>query len=334
MRDEQATRETRRIAICGDVMLGRLVNDYIPQRGYEYPWGDVLPLLRDADAFLINQEFALTSSTTPWNPEGKVFHFRADPEMIAALQAANVSFSCLANNHIGDFDVTGLLETLEILDRAGIAHAGAGRNDAEASAPALLDVRGLTIAIVAFTDQMREWIAGPDQPGINYTPISVEPDAFQPVARSIQEARARADLIIFSIHWGPNMRTRPPEHFQEFARRVIDAGADLFWGHSAHILQGIEIHRGKPILYDTGDFVDDYAVDPELRNDLTALFVLEIGPSRIESLDLYPCRIDRMQVNLAEAPERGWLFDSIAERCAEFGTSIGSSLDHFEVVLS
>lgn len=314
-----------RLALCGDVMLGRLVNQHIPRRGrgFDYPWGDVLPILRATDGFLINQEFCLTSRTEPWNPEGKVFHFRADPTMVEALKIANVKFSALANNHIGDFGDDGLLETIEILDQAGIAHAGAGRNAAEAGTPALLDINGLRVAIVAFADQLREWAAGLVKPGVNYTPISTEPESFGRVRSTIQNARDQADVVFFSIHWGPNMRTRPPEHFQEFARQVIDAGADLFWGHSAHVLQGIELHRGKPIIYDAGDFVDDYAVDPELRNDLTALFLVDVGHAGVEALRILPCAIDRMQVNRAAGAERAWIVETIRQRSAMFNTSIG-----------
>ena len=83
------------------------------------------------------------------------------------------------------------------------------------------------------------------------------------------------------------MRSRPTSEFRVFARRVIEAGADVFWGHSAHIVQGVEVWRGKPILYDTGDFVDDYAVDPNLRNDLSGLF-LRVRPPGFQRIDIVP----------------------------------------------
>ena len=85
---------------------------------------------------------------------------------------------------------------------------------------------------------------------------------------------------------------------------MIDAGADVFWGHSAHVVQGIEVWHGKPILYDTGDFVDDYAVDPELRNDLSGLFLLRARPPAIAWIDIVPVMISRCQVNRARGAER------------------------------
>jgi poly-gamma-glutamate synthesis protein (capsule biosynthesis protein) len=135
-------------------------------------------------------------------------------------------------------------------------------------------------------------------------------------------ARRQADMVIFSMHWGPNMRARPTSAFRDFARRVIAAGADVFWGHSAHVVQGIEVWHGKPILYDTGDFVDDYAVDPELRNDLSGLFLLRLQPPAIARIDIVPVAIGRCQVNQARGAERDWFVERFTALCAERGTAV------------
>jgi poly-gamma-glutamate capsule biosynthesis protein CapA/YwtB (metallophosphatase superfamily) len=128
--------ESFTIAIAGDVMLGRLVNRVIQAHEPQYVWGDLLPLLREADLFLINLECALTSRTEPWH-DGiyKAFYFRAEPSAVEMLNAGGVDFACVANNHIGDFGADGLLETLRVLDYAGIAHAGAGGNLPEGCRP-------------------------------------------------------------------------------------------------------------------------------------------------------------------------------------------------------
>ena len=103
---------------------------------------------------------------------------------------------------------------------------------------------------------------------------------------------------------------------------MIEAGADVFWGHSAHVVQGVEVWQGKPILYDTGDFVDDYAVDPELRNDLSALFLLRIRPPAIARIDVVPVAIGRCQVNRARGAERNWFGERFTALCAELGTDV------------
>jgi poly-gamma-glutamate synthesis protein (capsule biosynthesis protein) len=118
------------------------------------------------------------------------------------------------------------------------------------------------------------------------------------------------------------MRLRPPPRFRRFARRVLDSGADLFWGHSAHLVQGIELWQGKPILYDTGDFVDDYAVDAELRNDLSALFLLELDGSVVRRLELLPVHIRDLGVWIARGPVRALIVKRMTELCADLGTEL------------
>ena len=312
------------LALAGDVMLGRVVNDEIRRRGFAWPWGDLGPVLREADLFLINLECALTRETRCWQPASgyKPFHFRADPDVVATLESGRVDFASLANNHIGDFGTAGLLETLAVLDRAGIGRAGAGRDLAEARAPVRLAAGGLGVSVVAFADHPVDWAATATSPGINYTPVSLDPAEFAAVEHAIAEARRGADLVVVSMHWGPNMRPRPTPEFRAFAARVVDAGADIFWGHSAHVVQGIEVLDGRLVLYDTGDFVDDYAVDPGLRNDLSALFLVRVGSAGLERLEIVPVFIDEMRVNLAPEPEGAWFSRRLRELSAELGTEL------------
>jgi poly-gamma-glutamate capsule biosynthesis protein CapA/YwtB (metallophosphatase superfamily) len=315
--------ERVRLALAGDVMLGRTVAEVLPARGYGYPWGDVIPLLREAELFLVNLECALTRSTQRWHDgKFKTFSFRAEPEAVETLRLARVDFACLANNHVADFGMDGLLETVRVLDEAGIAHAGAGANSDLAGAPAWLSAGGLRVGVVAFADHPEEWAARPTAPGINYIPISTEAAVLRRIEASLNAARQNADFVIFTIHWGPNMRARPTSEFRDFARAVVSAGADLFWGHSAHLVQGVEFRDGRPILYDTGDFVDDYAVDSELRNDLSALFRVTIRPPQIESVEAIPVAIDNMRVNLAHGTQRARFLRHLTTLCAEMGVRV------------
>lgn len=324
------------IALAGDVMLGRGVDRTFVERGPAYPWGDLRPVLQDADAFLINLECALTAQRREWTDHGahKAFYFRTDPERgIACLAAGRVAFTSIANNHAGDYGDAGLIETIDKLTQARIAHAGAGRDLAAARRPAHIDVAGVRVAVVAFADHPAAWAATPTSPGINYLPISTARETLAVVEQAIAESRAGADLVVCSLHWGPNMRSRPAPAFRAFARGVIDAGADVLFGHSAHVVQGIEIYRGRPILYDTGDFVDDYAVDSNLRNDLSALFLLRVAPSRVERLDLLPVHIRYDQANRAIGVDRAWFARRVADLCAELGTEIRDDGQRLNVAL-
>ncbi|HUU67985.1 MAG TPA: CapA family protein, partial [Planctomycetota bacterium] len=231
-----------KIVIVGDVMLGRLVNDYMRQVSPDYFWGDTLPLIMSADFSLINLECALTKSATPWTRTPKVFHFRADPApAIAVLKAARISAVDLANNHVLDYETDGLQETLRTLRDAGIPCCGAGLNIHEAAAPAVVDVAGIRVAVIGATDNLPEWLATTDTPGVNY--VEITPEGAARLAEAVRTARAAADLLILSLHWGPNMRQRPADAFIRFAHEMLDAGADIIHGHSAHIFQGLEIYR-------------------------------------------------------------------------------------------
>jgi poly-gamma-glutamate synthesis protein (capsule biosynthesis protein) len=314
-----------KLALAGDVMLGRGVNRRISELGPRYPWGDVLSDIQQADLFLINLECALTSHRKRWRNGTKAFYFRTHPRAVKTLQSARVDFAALANNHAVDYEMTGLLDTVRHLDDTGIAHAGAGADQGAAVEPAFLRAGRWRIGVLAYADYPIEWAAGPTAPGINYTSVSVAADDIALIARALEAARPQADLVIFSIHWGPNMRERPTPEYRDFARHVIDAGADVFWGHSAHLVQGVELWHGKPILFDTGDFVDDYAVDPELRNDLSALFVLSVRPPIIDRIDLVPVAISDRQVNRALGKDREWFCQRFAALSAELGTDVRST---------
>ena len=160
------------LALTGDVMLGRGVNETVPEARPEEPWGDALPLLLSADLRIINLECAITEHKRPWSRTPKVFHFRADPLAVEVLRAARVDACSLANNHTLDFEEQGLLDTLTHLEAAGIRYAGAGHNLEEAAQPVLLEGG---VALVAFTDNEPPFAAGPGKPGTNYLPVSLEP---------------------------------------------------------------------------------------------------------------------------------------------------------------
>lgn len=311
------------LAFAGDVMLGRLVNESLAGGDYARPWGDLLGLVHGADAFFVNLECALTARTIRWQTGGtKPFYFRADPAVVATLRAARVRFASLANNHIGDFGPEGLRDTLATLDRAEIAHAGAGVDRLGAREPALLTPGGVRIAVVACADYPAEWAATATAPGINYVPVSLAPEHFDSVKLMLAVARERADLVVFSIHWGPNMRARPTPDFRAFAHAVIDAGADIFWGHSAHVVQGLERRGNGVILYDAGYLIDDYAVDERLRNDLSALFLVQVEGRAVQDVEVVPVRIDDLRVTLARGRDRDWFAHRYAARCADVGSRL------------
>ena len=309
-----------KIALTGDVMLGRLVNDHMRHASPEYFWGSTLPLIRSADFSIINLECALTASDSPWARTPKVFFFKADPERaIAVLNAAGVKFANLANNHVLDYELQGMKGTTDALRQAGIGFCGAGMNIEQAARPEFVEAGGLRIAVIGATDNTPEWQAAERLPGVNY--IQINEASARALAASARSAREQADLLIFSVHWGPYMRERPKQDSVDFAHIMIENGVDVIHGHSAHLFQGIEIRNGKVIIYDAGDYIDDYAVDPVLRNDRSFLFVLDVeDDGTIAGVSLHPTVIDFFQVNLAAGKDRQEILRRMQMLCAEMGT--------------
>nr|WP_314897336.1 CapA family protein [uncultured Flavobacterium sp.] len=314
------------IGLTGDVMIGRGVNATISNNGYTYPWGNVLPVLKNTDINIINLEAALSNST---KKIFKTFNFKATPDRIKTLTVANITVANIANNHILDFSEEGLIETIQTLNAAGILHAGAGMNENEAEKPVILTTKNNTLGVLGFTDNEPRWKAGTSSCGVNYIDISNENDCNKALT-AIAKLRKETDIVIVSIHWGPNMNEEPERYFVDFAHAMIDHGAAIIHGHSAHNFQGIEVYNHKLILYDTGDFVDDYAVDPYLKNDHSFFFKVEVSKQRIEKVVLIPVLISKYQVNLAIGEDYKWCIQRMQQLSAKFGTKLS---DKGEVLL-
>ncbi len=326
-------KESVTLAFIGDVMLGRGVSAEIPHHSPEWFWGDALPVLRGADAVFANLECAITPHAQKCRRTPKVFYFKAGLAALEVLRAGNIGCVSLANNHILDFDDEGLLDTLHYLDFAGIRHAGAGRNLSSAAEPAIVDIAGQTVGFIALTDSEPDFAAGADCPGTNYQKIRCDVNPLASIKESAENLRqAGVDLVVVSAHWGPNMVLSPPPHFRNFARAVLDGGADLFYGHSAHLFQGVELYKRGLILYDTGDFLDDYAVEPVLRNDWSFVFLVEVGAGGLQRLRMLPVRLRYARVQLARGEEFAEICQRMKSLCEAFGTPVLDTPEGLEVM--
>lgn len=312
------------LGFTGDLMLGRGVNERllsgIPA---ENIWGDARPRMLAADAMIGNLEGPITAHRTKWHGI-KAFYFRADPApAIAALKAGNYRCVALANNHMLDFADQGLLDTRAYLAEAGIACAGAGRNSIEAAAPAIFEAGGLAVGFVSITNTVRSFAAKPDSPGTNYWKIRSDRSNLGQLATHVHDLRREgADLIILSIHWGPNYRWWPPHRYRRFARAAVNLGVDIVHGHSAHVLQAVEFHGKGLILYDTGDYMEDFIAGPGFRSDRSFLFLVETGPGYRPLLRMVPVSLTRAEVNVAKGREAEIIRNEMIRRCRGYAVDI------------
>lgn len=304
-----------KLLFLGDVMLGRMVNDSLKAQPPEYPWGNTLDILLSADGRLCNLECVISDFGEPWSRTTKAFRFRTDAKNIAVLKAANIDAVSLANNHILDYEESALLETIRILDCDEVRHAGAGGNSMDAETPAILTVNENTVGLIAFTDNESDWEATAVKPGTFYVPTDLGSRQTKSLFDIIVETRDQVDLLIISAHWGGNWGVDAPLEHQELAHALIDAGADIIYGHSPHVFRGIELYKDKPILYSCGDFIDDYAVDELERNDESFIFVIESRVNEIKQIRLYPTIISNFQANLAQGERALAIADKMHELC-------------------
>ncbi len=309
-----------RLAFVGDVMLGRLVNDLLRRAAPAYPWGDTETLLRIADWRACNLECVMADHGRPWSRTPKAFHFRSDAKNVAVLKAAAIDAVSIANNHVLDFERHAMGEMLRVLDGAGIRRAGAGADLAEAMRPAISNVKGASIALFAFTDNEPQWEAGPQTPGVLYLPIDAGDHRAATLFKAVRAARGEADLAVVSAHWGPNWGYEPPAAHVRFGHALIDAGADIIFGHSGHVFQGVELYKGRPIIYCAGNFIDDYAVDEVERNDESFIFMLDLTGARMSRMMLRPTVIADCQARLAQGDRAREIGLKMARLCERLGT--------------
>jgi poly-gamma-glutamate synthesis protein (capsule biosynthesis protein) len=312
--------DAARIGLAGDAMLGRSVNERWQDGPPAGVWGGLADRLRGLDGLVTNLECCLSTRGTR---KDRVYTFRADPGWaIPALEAAGTTAVSLANNHVLDFGPTALGDTIAHLAGAGIGHAGAGPDRDAALDPATVEVGGVEVAIVGLTDRAPAYAAASDRPGTAFASLEpADPVSRQTVDAALERARAAdPDLLVASLHWGPNWETRPSSAHRRQARSLIDRGVDVVHGHSAHVVQGVEVYRGRPIVYDAGDFVDDYVHKPDLHNERSFLFELVVADGHLAALELVPIEIAEETVAPAGSETAAWLREAMRRRSRGFGT--------------
>ena len=241
----------------------------------------LLEKMRNADVFMLNNEFTFTGRGTP--TEGKKFTFRAKPENVQMLLDLGVDVVSVANNHIYDYGEISLLDTLDTLESVNISYAGAGRNLEHAMKPVYIIANGMKIAIVSATQIERN--SNPDTKAATETKPGVlrcmEPELLVQV---IQEAKANSDYTILYIHWGTESQTDIDWLQEKQAPIYAQAGADLIIGDHPHCLQKMDVVEGVPVIYSLGN----YWFNSKTQN--TCLIEMAIKDKAMEYFRFVPCK--------------------------------------------
>ena len=231
------------VIVAGDIMLGGRAKRSVIEHGPDYPFAAVLPLLRRSPIVVGNLEGPFAEKARKLR---RNFSYRVDPALASALARAGINVLTLANNHLLDCGRSGVLETLEILAREGLAPLGAGVNEEEAHRPVIRQAGRLRIGLLGYYWNRRT-AATADKPG-----SAMDPDeSLEADIRALQE---RADRIVVVFHWGVPYLRDPSAEDRAKARLAIDLGADAVVGHHPHVIQPFEVYHGRPIFFSVGNF--------------------------------------------------------------------------------
>ncbi len=300
----------------GDVLPGCWLNSYLERHGDDYPYTAIAPIFQAANIGLVNLECPLSHRGLRYRK--KKFTFRAKPTAAAALYRAGINAVSLANNHMLDFGPTALFDTIEALDQAGVACAGAGANLPEARRPACIYLPGCGfIAMLSYslTYPSAFW-ATANRPGTALARIPY-------LQEDVSSAAAWADLVVVCFHWSGELVTHPRAYQLQYGHAAIDAGAKLVIGTHPHILQGMEWYHNGLIVYSLGNLA--FGGGRSRRAIHSALVKITFDKAgNLQAAWTLPLTVDNLATQFVPAPLSGSpaevVFQKLRHRSQAWGT--------------
>jgi poly-gamma-glutamate synthesis protein (capsule biosynthesis protein) len=265
----------------GDVALDPLYIPALASEGWDHAWSGLEGLFVQDDLSVVNLECVPSDLGDPLDKE---FVFRCPTESLPSMTAAGVDVANLGNNHSGDYGKDALVDGRDQLIAAGVAPVGAGRDVSEAGAPALFEINGWKVAVLGFggVAPSTSWYASADRAGMRNGKDT------ESMVEAVAAAAEAADIVVVTIHWGRELDTAPRPDDIANARAMIDAGADVIFGHHSHRLAPLEMVDGAAVFWQLGNFVW-----PHNSNDsaTTAVARVMIGPDGSIDACLVPAYI-------------------------------------------
>ena len=277
--------ETVSIVAAGDVMLGSWVQNVILENGWDYPFRNIDSILTQADIVFANLEAPFgTKDSAAFE---KTYTFQVAPDLVKVLTAGKINVVSVANNHIFDFGVEDLFETMTLLNQNNIQYSGAGKNLPEARQPARMEAKGKKIAVACYSLTFPEEFWATDTTAGTCFPF----DTF--FYDDLRKFKAENDLVIVSFHWGGELLQYPKPYQLELAHNAIKVGADLVIGHHPHVVQGIELYRGKMIVYSLGNYIFG-SYSESVKESMLLKFYF--GTNGLSACKIYPLNVYNKEV--------------------------------------
>jgi poly-gamma-glutamate capsule biosynthesis protein CapA/YwtB (metallophosphatase superfamily) len=284
------------LVAVGDIMLGRTVGRLIAGDSVRYPFeGEgILPILQGADVAFGNLECPISDRGSPVS---KTYTFRADPAAVEGLVWAGMDVLSLANNHLGDYGVDAVYDTLRHLAESGLGVTGAGETEDAAHAPHIVEVGELRLAFLAFNQiHPKTFAATGALPGLAWMEMEL-------MTAAVRAARRLADVVIISCHWGIEYSAYPTADQMRISQALADAGADLVIGHHPHVVQGVHYHTETFTVYSLGNFIFDIDLTAEsLQGAMLRCLLDATGVKTVEMIPvaIVGCRPEIMPPEHAE----------------------------------
>ncbi|MEK7453039.1 MAG: CapA family protein [Patescibacteria group bacterium] len=291
-KEEINSNKDIRILFLGDLMLDRDVREKINKNSLEYILGSLFKkhFFDDYDIISANLEGSVTNGGEHYAPEKK-FDFAFLPETVSELKKYNFSFFNLANNHFFDQGSRGEIETRKNLEKAGFSFSGCRDGVIGECSSKIFNLDGKIIGMVGFSV---------------FGSFNIEN-----AKDIITTLKKETDIIIVNVHWGEEYNINQNEKQKDLAYKFIDAGADIIIGHHPHVVQGIEIYKGKVIFFSLGNFIFDQYFSDETQ---TGLAVEVIFKKEKPIFKLHPLNLKFIRADLMEGDERIAFLKEIANR--------------------
>ena len=305
------------LVAVGDIMLGGTAEEVLIDKGYDYPFAKVEHLLNDADIVIGNLEGPLTNLCES-TLEDKEYLFRSPPSLVApALQKAGFNILNLANNHILDFDIQGMNDTINSLSKHGIQTVGTGNNSVEARSGTILKTNNGSVAFLSYSLTFPEsfW-ATKDKAG---TAFGHEKD----IREDVQRLSKQADYVIVSFHWGREKSLDLRPYQPKLGHAAIDAGADVVLGHHPHVLQAVEKYNDGLIIYSLGNFTfGSYSTDA--KTSVIARLTLHNG--KYHSAEFTPINVSNTEVIFQPHPLAGVAASNVIKQINSLSKELNTQL--------
>ena len=277
------------LRFTGDVNLSSRFESVTNEKGADYLWRQINPLLKTADISFLNLE---TSVSDRGRKVKERLFFRTSPQNMMGLVNSGVDLVSVANNHTYDYGPIAFEDTLNFLTDNKILYAGGGRDLNAALEPKYINKKGMKIGFIAFNQIFNNtWGAADNKSG----QLGYDDYTRNAIFKAIREAAAECDQLIVMAHWGVERANLPKEETKLLARALIDAGADLIVGSHPHVLQGVEVYKNKPIYYSVGNSI---FTNKDEHTSGGAIFELKLNQEGIISAKFYPTYIEKKDFKL------------------------------------